>query len=242
MEGREDEREMNEMNETYRERLLERARTYAQEEMGRDSSGHDWQHTARVARTARLLAEREQADAFLCELAALVHDIADEKLNPSKEAGLDKVNTWLIENGAAEPDRLHVMDIIANMSYNGGHGGQLSTLEGRMVQDADRLDALGAVGIARTFAYSGWKGQLIFDPDLRPRDSMSQEQYRMQPSTAINHFYEKLLKLKTKMNTTAARELAEERHRYMEAFLAQFYRELGVENDWGTSVSAKDVK
>lgn len=227
---------MTKMN---REELLERARTYAREEMGRDSSGHDWQHTARVARTARLLARSEQADEFICELAALVHDIADEKLNPSKEAGLDKVNTWLIENGAAESARLHVMDIIANMSYIGGHGGVLSTLEGRIVQDADRLDALGAVGIARTFAYSGWKGQLIFDPDLRPRDSMSKEQYRNQPSTAVNHFYEKLLKLKALMNTEAARELAEERHRYMEGFLAQFFRELGLENDWGTGSSEK---
>ncbi|WP_159884682.1 HD domain-containing protein [Paenibacillus puerhi] len=208
--------------------ILAEARTFAREVLGGDSSGHDWQHTARVARTACELAQREGADAFICEFAAILHDVADEKLNPSKEAGLLKVESWLSEQRVEESIRLHVMAIIGNMSYSDGQSGTLPTLEGRIVQDADRLDALGAVGIARTFAYSGWKGQLIFDPELPPREKMSKEQYRHEKSTAINHFYEKLLKLKDLMNTEAARELAEERHRYMEAFLAQFYRELGL--------------
>jgi uncharacterized protein len=211
------------------EDILAEARAFVKQELGGDSSGHDWQHTARVARTACALARREGADVFVCELAALLHDVADEKLNPSKEAGLLKVETWLREQRVEETVRVHVMDIIANMSYGGGQGGTLPTLEGRVVQDADRLDALGAVGIARTFAYAGWKGSLIYDPELKPRDTMTREQYRNERSTAINHFYEKLLKLKERMNTEAARELAQERHAYMEAFLDQFYRELQPE-------------
>ncbi|SDE30068.1 uncharacterized protein SAMN02799630_05097 [Paenibacillus sp. UNCCL117] len=206
--------------------ILTEARAFARRELEADSSGHDWQHTARVAHTACALARTEGADAFVCELAALLHDIADEKLNPSKEAGLSKVESWMKEQQAASPVLEHVLQIIGSMSYGGGQGGKLPTLEGRIVQDADRLDALGAVGIARTFAYSGWKGQLIFDPELKPRATMSREQYRQERSTAINHFYEKLLKLKDLMNTETARRLAEERHAFMEAYLTQFYREL----------------
>ncbi|MEK8128090.1 HD domain-containing protein [Paenibacillus filicis] len=212
-----------------KDQTLAEARGFAKLELGRDSSGHDWQHTARVARTACALARREGADVFICELAAVLHDVADEKLNPSKEEGLQKVENWLQRQQVEASALDHVMQIIGNMSYGGGQGGTLPTLEGRVVQDADRLDALGAVGIARTFAYAGWKGSLIFDPELKPRETMSKEQYRNERSTAINHFYEKLLRLKDLMNTEAARELARERHAYMEAYLEQFYRELEPE-------------
>ncbi|WP_281884428.1 HD domain-containing protein [Paenibacillus sp. YYML68] len=206
------------------------AQRYAREALGQDSSGHDWHHSARVARTAVQLAQLEQADSYIAELAAWLHDVADEKLNESKEAGLAKVERWLRDvSGAAVEDSAHVLRIIANMSYNGGHSQPLDTMEGKVVQDADRLDALGAVGIARTFAYSGWKGQLIYDPELCPREQMSAAEYRQQRSTAINHFYEKLLKLRDLLHTESARRLAEERHQFMLTYLEQFARETGAE-------------
>ncbi|TVY08453.1 HD domain-containing protein [Paenibacillus cremeus] len=218
------------MNETSREAILEQARQWVRKELERDSSGHDWWHIARVTKMAKRLAAGEEADLYVCELAALLHDIADEKLNPSKEAGLQKVETWLEQARVTQEDRTHIMDIISTMSFSGGQGKPMSTLEGRVVQDADRLDAIGAIGIGRTFAYGGWKGRLMHNPELPPREQMTVEQYRSEGGTAINHFYEKLLKLKDLMNTNAARAVAEERHRYMELFLEQFYREWDAED------------
>jgi uncharacterized protein len=214
---------MRDQNRT--EHVLEQARAYARQELERDSSGHDWWHIVRVTEMAKRLAAGEGADSFICELAALLHDVADEKLNPSKEAGMDKVRTWLAGHNLDEADREHVLEIIATMSYSGGHGTPMRTKEGRVVQDADRLDALGAIGIARTFAYSGAKGHVMHNPELQPREQMTAEQYRKEQGTAVNHFYEKLLKLKELMNTDAARRVAEERHRFMEQFLEQFYAE-----------------
>ncbi|CAM2884495.1 HD domain-containing protein [Paenibacillus sediminis] len=194
-------------------------------ELGGDSSGHDWWHIERVTSLAKRIAKQENADVFICELSALLHDVADEKLNPSKEAGMHKVADWLeqqkVDGDAAE----HVLDIIGAMSYRGGNSERMRTLEGRVVQDADRLDALGAIGIARTFAYSGSKGQVMYDPDIPVRDQMTPEEYRGGKSTAVNHFYEKLFKLKDLMNTDYARKLADERHEFMEQFIARFYKE-----------------
>lgn len=221
------------MGETNREAILEQARIYVRQELERDSSGHDWWHIVRVAGMAKRLAAGERADVFVCELAATLHDVADEKLNPSKEAGLRKVESWL-ESAAVRPeDRMHVMDIISTMSYGGGQGKPMRTPEGRVVQDADRLDAIGAIGVARTFAYGGWKGTPMHNPELPPRERMTAEQYRNEESTAVNHFYEKLLKLKVLMNTDTARAVAEERHRFMEQFLEQFYREWDAEDARG---------
>jgi uncharacterized protein len=214
-----------------RKSILEAARAFVKSELERDSSGHDWWHIVRVIRTAKLLAAIERADEFVCELAALLHDIADEKLNESKEAGLRKVSNWLEQAGVKPSDREHIMDIVETMSFGGGHGQPMPTLEGQIVQDSDRLDAIGAIGIARTFAYSGWKGQLIYDPELRPRDNLTKEAYRSGQTTAINHFYEKLLKLKSLMNTKAARVLAEERQQFMKFFLSQFDREWELGNE-----------
>lgn len=172
---------------------------------------------------------QEQADPFVCELAALLHDVADAKLNPSKEVGLAKVRSWLESETWSEPlsaaDREHVLDIVANVSYAGGHGGVMRTKEGRVVQDADRLDALGAIGIARTFAYAGAKGRTLHDPGVPPRIGMSEEQYRNEPGTAYNHFHEKLLKLKSLMQTQAGRRIAEGRHRVLEQYIRQFEAE-----------------
>jgi uncharacterized protein len=208
-----------------REHILRQARTYVQAELARDSSGHDWWHIYRVTELAKRIGAAEKADLFVCELAALLHDIADEKLNASAEAGLDKVKNWLEAHAVPDAEREHVMEIIGTISFKGGNNKPVRTLEACVVQDADRLDAIGAMGIARVFAYAGWKGHLMHDPAQAPRTELSPEAYRNGQNTAINHFYEKLLKLKDLMNTHTARQLAEDRHRFMEMYLEQFYRE-----------------
>ncbi|MED4650911.1 HD domain-containing protein [Bacillus pseudomycoides] len=190
-----------------------------------DASGHDWYHIERVHKLALSLSEKEGGDRFVIEMAALLHDIADEKLNESEEAGMKKVSDWLEGLNVTEEENEHILHIIMNMSYKGGHGGKVSTLEGKIVQDADRLDALGAIGIARTFAYGGAKGRLMYDPNIPPREEMTKEEYRKNDDPSLNHFYEKLLKLKDLMNTDAAKREAEIRHRYMEEFIEQFMKE-----------------
>ncbi|PEF72217.1 phosphohydrolase [Bacillus pseudomycoides] len=190
-----------------------------------DACGHDWYHIERVHKLALSLSEKEGGDRFVIEMAALLHDVADEKLNESEEAGMKKVSDWLEGLNVTEEETEHILHIIMNMSYKGGHGGKVSTLEGKIVQDADRLDALGAIGIARTFAYGGAKGRLMYDPNIPPREEMTKEEYRKNDDPSLNHFYEKLLKLKDLMNTDAAKREAEIRHRYMEEFIEQFMKE-----------------
>ncbi|MEC0238541.1 HD domain-containing protein [Paenibacillus dokdonensis] len=207
--------------------FIQQAEQFVKRELSGEASGHDWWHIERVRNTALEIAGKEQADPVVCELAALLHDVADEKLNDSKEAGLDKVRSWMLGH-TTDLDLIdQVMDIISTMSYNGGKNPPMKTLEGQVVQDADRLDALGAVGIARTFVYSGAKGRIIHDPGLS-EEILAQEDYRSSNKTAIYHFYEKLLKLKDLMNTSYARELAEQRHAFMELYLKQFYSEWKV--------------
>ncbi|WP_310832589.1 HD domain-containing protein [Paenibacillus pedocola] len=202
------------------------AEDFAKAQLGRDTTGHDWFHTDRVRNTAALIAGMEGADVLICTIAALLHDVADEKLNDSKEAGLLKVHNWLAEHLTDEQKIRHIMLIIETMSFSGGGGAPMSTLEGQCVQDADRLDALGAIGIARTMVFSGAKGRPVYDPDLTPRDESLQKEYRdYSKGTAVNHFYEKLLKLKDLMNTPYGRKLAEERHDFMLLYLEQFYKE-----------------
>jgi uncharacterized protein len=210
------------MNET---NILQAARDFVKEQLSGDSSGHDWWHIERVTRVAKTLAVEEGADVFICELAALLHDIADEKLNASMEAGMARVSRWLAENNVQEQAAAHVLQIIGTMSFKGGGNPPVATLEGKVVQDADRLDALGAIGIARTFAYAGWKGDPIYDPEHPYRKELTHAEYRNGKSTAVNHFYEKLLKLKDLMNTESGRRLAESRHAFMEHYLEQFYTE-----------------
>lgn len=205
---------------------IAKAEEFVKEQLGQDTTGHDWWHTHRVRNTACEIAKIEHADVFICTMAALLHDVADEKLNPSKEAGLLKVHTWLTDNLADEMRIHHIMMIIETMSFSGGGGQPMQTLEGQVVQDADRLDALGAIGIARTFIFSGAKGRPAYDPEVPPRDETLQKEYRdYSKGTAVNHFYEKLLKLKFLMNTDYGRKLAEERHDFMLSYLDQFYKE-----------------
>ncbi|WP_160308877.1 HD domain-containing protein [Paenibacillus sp. DMB20] len=213
------------------EEILEQTGNFVKKELEQDSSGHDWWHIVRVTRTAKMLAMLENADEYICEMSALLHDVADEKLNESKEAGMDKVKSWLLLSGVDSKDQDQILGIIAEMSFGSGSGKPPVTLEGRIVQDADRLDAIGAIGIARTFAYSGWKGQLMYDPALKPRDQFTKEEYRNERSTAVNHFYEKLLKLKSRMNTEAAQVFAEGRHEELKRFLWAFDREWGFANE-----------
>ncbi|HZC05681.1 MAG TPA: HD domain-containing protein [Ktedonobacterales bacterium] len=205
--------------------LLAEAEVFAREALAHDSSGHDWSHVERVRRVARTIAGAEGADGFICELAALLHDVADYKIAGDEATGLARVRGWL-EARQCDPATLErVMEIIATMSFAGGGRPTIATLEGQIVQDADRLDAMGAVGVARAFAYGGAKGRAMYDPALAPREHMSVEEYRTQPAPTINHFYEKLLLLKDRLNTDYARQMAERRHQFMLAFLDQFYAE-----------------
>lgn len=210
--------------------LLEQAEQYVKEQLQHDSSGHDWWHIYRVRKMAVALAKQEGANVTICELAALLHDVADAKLNPSKEEGLNKVQGWLQGRDLEEHDLNHVMDIIANMSYSGGHSVPLQTLEGKIVQDADRLDAIGAIGIGRAFAYGGSRGRLMHKPGTVAQEFATEEEYRGHQGTTIQHFDEKLLRLRNLMNTEAARKAADRRHAYMEDFLKQFEREWEAED------------
>ncbi|MBT2763539.1 DUF3658 domain-containing protein [Paenibacillus sp. ISL-20] len=211
--------------------IIQKAQDFARTVHERDASGHDWWHVQRVTRIARLLAYLEGANPYICELSAYLHDVADEKLNESKEAGYERVQQWLQQAGVEASDQETVLEIISTMSFSGGTGNAMRTLEGQIVQDADRLDAIGAIGIARTFAYSGWKGQSMYDPFIPLREQMTPEEYRKGKSTAINHFYEKLLKLKDKMNTESARLLADGKHQSLELFLQLFDKEWAMGNE-----------
>jgi len=208
-----------------REQIIAEAEIFCKKQLENDLTGHDWWHIHRVVQMVKRLSHEEGADSFICIMAALLHDVADEKLNESKESGLHKVRSWLEEYLLIEAEREHIMEIISTLSYNGGAHLPMRTLEGKVVQDADRLDAIGAIGIARTFLYAGWKGNPLHDPNLAPRDSMTPQEYRSDKSTAINHFHEKLLKLKDRINTSSAKVIAEERHRYMEHYVELFYQE-----------------
>ncbi|MDO4431889.1 MAG: HD domain-containing protein [Aerococcaceae bacterium] len=206
--------------------ILEQARSYAYQTLHEESSGHDWWHIVRVTNTALEIARQENANLFICELAALLHDVADAKLNESEAAGLQKVSQWLDAHQVALDDAKHVLHIIANMSFKGGHHlAEPLTLEGQIVQDADRLDAIGAIGIARAMCYSGHTGRPIHDPAKMPRETLTVDEYRSGNDTAIMHFYEKLLKVKDRMNTRYAKQLAAKRHQFLEVYLEQFYCE-----------------
>jgi uncharacterized protein len=189
--------------------------------------GHDWHHVERVWKMARHIGEREGADMFVVELAALLHDIADWKFHDGNEtAGPREARTWLESLGVEEQTIAHVCEIIKDLSFKGaGVKSVMKTLEGKVVQDADRLDAIGAIGVARAFAYGGYKQREIHNPSQQPVLHSSFEEYKNSNGTTINHFYEKLLLLKDLMNTPTAREIAEERHRFMLVFLERFHKE-----------------
>ena len=210
-----------------RQQILSAAADFVRQRLAGDSSGHDWWHIDRVRTTSLAIAREEGADLFVVELAALLHDVDDWKLAGGDHSdGPQAARQWM-ELHEVEPAVVeHVCRIIGELSFQGaGVATPMSSLAGMCVQDADRLDALGAVGIGRTFAYGGHKGQPMHDPDLPPVKHDSFEAYKKNVGTTINHFYEKLLLLQDRMNTAAAKRLAEGRHAYMERFLEQFLAE-----------------
>lgn len=192
-----------------------------------EGSGHDWFHVERVWKNAIHIGRKEHADMFVVELGALLHDIADWKFAGGDDsAGPREARAWLEKSRVDEAVIAHVCQIIKDLSFKGaGVKTAMKTMEGMVVQDADRLDALGAIGIARAFAYGGHKGSELYNPDVKPEFHTSFEQYKNSRGNTINHFYEKLLLLKDLMNTETAKEIAEERHAFMEMFLKRFYEE-----------------
>lgn len=189
--------------------------------------GHDWFHIERVYKNALLIAEEEECDLTVVKLAALLHDIADSKFHGGDESvGPKTARTFLESQNVSEAIISHVIAIIENISFKGGNFEKtFSSKELEIVQDADRLDAIGAIGIARAFNYGGFKNRPIYNPNIQPKLNLSKEEYKNSEAPTINHFYEKLLLLKDKMNTETGKKLAKKRHDFMISFLSQFYTE-----------------
>lgn len=200
---------------------------FVKNELAGTEGGHDWFHIERVWKNTRLIGTREACDAFICELGALLHDIADSKFYGGDESiGPQKAERFLASLGVASAVTQHVKNIITHISYKGGNEAQAwRSPELDVIQDADRLDAIGAIGIARAFNYGGFKNRALYDPDIPPKLDMTREEYKNSTAPTINHFYEKLLLLKDRMNTETGKELAEKRHVFMEQYLSQFYAE-----------------
>ncbi len=189
--------------------------------------GHDWFHIQRVFNNAKLIVKTESADDLIVSLSALLHDIADSKFHDGDETIGPKIATeFLMSQNIDSIVIEHVVQIIKNISFKGGNiDRSFSSKELDIVQDADRLDAIGAIGIARCFNYGGFKNREIFNPKIRPKLNMTKEEYKNSNTPSINHFYEKLLLLKDKMNTATGKRVAIERHKFMEKYLDQFYAE-----------------
>lgn len=207
--------------------LADRIAHHIRQHCAGESSGHDWYHIARVRRLAVRLAEAEGAEREIVELAALVHDIADWKFTDGDETvGPREARALLAREGADAETIDRVAEIVATISFKGaGIATPMRTLEGQCVQDADRLDAIGAIGVARCFAYGGFRGRPLHDPNVPPTLHDSAEAYRTSVGGSLNHFHEKLFLLKDRMNTTAGRRIAERRHRFMQDFVARFLAE-----------------
>lgn len=207
--------------------LIDATVAYVKQELAGAEGGHDWWHIYRVWQQARQIALHEAADPLVVELGALLHDIADSKFHDgNEEIGPAKAADFLRRQAVAEPVITAVVQIIRHISFKGGNEARTYwSAELAVVQDADRLDAMGAVGIARAFNYGGFRNRPLYDPAIAPDLHMSKEAYKSAVSPTINHFYEKLLLLKDRMNTPTGKALAEARHAFMEQFLGQFYLE-----------------
>jgi len=207
--------------------VLFNTQNFVRKQLAHAEGGHDWWHIYRVWKLARKIASKEKVDLFVVELAALLHDIADPKFHHGdEELGPKLAMAFLIEQGVEPAIMDHVINIIKNMSFKNSLGEvNFSSPEMSVVQDADRLDAIGAIGIARAFNFGGFKNRPLYDPEIKPQLKMSKEEYKLSLSPTINHFYEKLLLLKDKMNTPTGRQMAEDRHRFMEIYLERFFKE-----------------
>lgn len=212
-------------------KLIQATKDFVQSTLAQAEGGHDWWHIFRVYNIACEIARTEKADALVVQLSALLHDIADSKFNDgNEEIGPLTAEHFLRSIHIEDRTVLHVRKIIENISFKGGNEkSDFNSIELQIVQDADRLDALGAIGIARAFNYGGFKGRELYNPLLKPNLGMSKEEYKAGNGPTLNHFYEKLLLLKDRMNTKTGKEMAQQRHDFMLLFLKQFYEEWGRE-------------
>ncbi|PWL39699.1 phosphohydrolase [Flagellimonas aquimarina] len=209
--------------------ILEHTISFVKETLENAEGGHDWFHIERVFNTAKFISKHEKVDALVVKLAALLHDIADPKFYNGDESigpkmAYDFLNTLKVDQETIN----HIIEIIKHVSFKNSlekNQKVFSSIELKVVQDADRLDAIGAIGIARAFNYGGYKNRELHNPEISPNLNMTKEEYKRSNAPTINHFYEKLLLLKEKMNTTTGKKLAEERHQYMLGFLKQFHKE-----------------
>ena len=215
------------------DRILKNTRRFVKQTLQNAEGGHDWFHILRVIKNASQIASGEDVDHFIVELGALLHDIADSKFHNGDETVGPTIARRFLENQEVPADIInHVVKIIENISFKGGNIEQeFTSPELEVIQDADRLDALGAIGIARTFNYGGHKGRPLYDPAIKPNLNMSKEEYKASTAPTVNHFYEKLFLLKDRMNTETGRKIAERRHQFMELFLEEFYNEWGLDPD-----------
>ncbi|MHB0756542.1 HD domain-containing protein [Polaribacter sp. M15] len=211
------------------EKIIQNTVEFVKEELKNAEGGHDWFHIERVFKNAILISKEENVDIFVVSLAALLHDIADPKFHKGNEKiGPKKAKHFLIDQKVPKEIGKHVVKIIKNMSFKNTfdtHKKHFTSKELEVVKDADRLDAIGAIGIARCFNYGGFKNRALYDPEILPNLNMTKEEYKNTDTPTINHFYEKLLLLKDQMNTNSAKKIAEKRHHFMEIYLQQFYDE-----------------
>ena len=209
--------------------IVEKTASFVKESLIGAEGGHDWFHTHRVFSNAKLLASTESVDSLVVQLAALLHDIADPKFHDGDETiGPKRAKEFLRSIAVDGKIIAHVVSIIEHMSFKNSFeikGEKFTSKELEVVQDADRLDAIGAIGIARTFNYGGFKNRALYDPEITPNLNMTKEEYKKSSAPTINHFYEKLLLLKDKMNTVTGKKIAEHRHQFMLNYLEQFFGE-----------------
>ena len=205
--------------------IIDNAQAFVRKVFEKDYSGHDYFHTLRVYNMATRIADEENADMIVVQLAALLHDVDDIKLSPETHTNKDRAAVFLKEHDVPKEIIKNICDIIDEVSFRGTDSVVPKTVEGKCVQDADRLDALGAIGIARAFAYGGNHDRVMHDPDIAPNMDMDAEEYRNHDSTTINHFYEKLFRLSELMNTDAAKRIAEQRENYMRSYISEFLSE-----------------
>lgn len=209
------------------ENIVNKTILFVKKKLDNAEGGHDWFHIERVYKNALSIADNEECDDTVVKLGVLLHDIADSKFHDGDETVGPKIAREFLESNKVDEATIqHVIKIIENISFKGGNTEKsFSSIELDIAQDADRLDAIGAIGIARTFNYGGFKNRPLYNPNIAPKLHMSKEEYKNNQAPTLNHFYEKLLLLKDKMNTETGKQIAQERHRYMEGFLSQFYAE-----------------
>lgn len=206
--------------------IIQQTARFIETEFASEGSGHDWFHVDRVRRMALRIGQLEGSDPFITEMAALLHDLDDWKLTGSENPHPSRAEKWLSECGVGKESASRILKVIEEVSYKGaGIETPVRSVEAAVVQDADRLDAMGAIGIARTFAYGGYKNRLIYDPAVAPVMHNDFHAYKNSTAPTVNHFFEKLLLLKDRMNTQTAKSIAGQRHRFMETYLEQFFNE-----------------